>query len=250
MQITQDFIPVSNRNRPGTRINPTHITVHETANRSRGADAATHARYVKGADAQNRSVSWHYTVDDKQIIQHLPTNEMGWHAGANGNRQSIGIELCVNSDGDFEQTKRNAQWLIRKLMAELNIPISRVVTHQHWTGKNCPSTLLNQWEGFKSGITTVKAASASVPAKVIYKGKEIPAFIEDGTTYAEMRSLAELVGRSVRWDAETGKRYIDDREIHQYQEIQGRTYLPVRNLANVLGLKVSYNNSTKTTTLS
>ncbi|WP_017728475.1 peptidoglycan recognition protein family protein [Halalkalibacterium ligniniphilum] len=164
MNIKQDLIPTSNRNRPGTRINPTHITIHETANRSRGADAATHARYVKGADAQNRSVSWHYTVDDKQIIQHLPNHEMGWHAGTNGNRQSIGIELCVNSDGDFEKTKANAQWLIRKLMSNLNIPVERVVTHKHWTGKNCPATLLPQFNNFKQGVITVTAQSNNTPS--------------------------------------------------------------------------------------
>lgn len=152
MQIRQDFIPASNRNRPGTRIIPTHLTIHETANRSRGADALTHARYVKGEDAQNRQVSWHYTVDDQYIIQHLPNHELGWHAGSEGNRQSLGIELCVNSDGDFEQTTRNAQWLVARLMRELSIPIDRVVTHQHWTGKNCPAILLPTFDQFKRGV--------------------------------------------------------------------------------------------------
>ncbi len=155
MEIIRDFIPSGNRNRPGTRIVPTHITVHETANTSKGANAEVHARYLKGADARNRSVSWHFTVDDKIIFQHLPTNEMGWHAGARANLVSIGIELCVNSDGDFERTKKNAQWLIRKLMDDLNIPLSRVVTHYDWTKKNCPQNLLPTFEQFKRGVVTV-----------------------------------------------------------------------------------------------
>ncbi|MCM3761150.1 N-acetylmuramoyl-L-alanine amidase [Alkalihalobacillus oceani] len=161
MQIRQDFIPASNRNRPGTRIIPTHLTIHETANRSRGADALTHARYVKGEDAQNRQVSWHYTVDDQYIIQHLPNHELGWHAGSEGNRQSLGIELCVNSDGDFEQTKRHAQWLIARLMRELSIPIDRVVTHQHWTGKNCPAILLPTFDQFKRGVVQMSNQTPS-----------------------------------------------------------------------------------------
>ncbi|MCM2678019.1 peptidoglycan recognition protein family protein [Alkalicoccobacillus plakortidis] len=139
MNIIQDFIPMSNSNRPGTSLNPTYITVHETANTNHGANAEMHARYVKGADAQNRQVSWHYTVDDTVIYQHLPTNELGWHSGSNGNRQSIGIELCVNSDGNFAATRARGIELVRSMMNQLDIPLSRVVSHQHWTGKNCPS---------------------------------------------------------------------------------------------------------------
>lgn len=152
MNIKQDYIPTSNSNRPGTKINPSHITIHETANTSKGADAEVHARYMKGINARNRKVSWHFTVDDKQIIQHLPTNEKGWHAGSKGNSQSVGIELCVNSDGDFEKTKMNAQWLVKKLMGDLNISIERVVTHKYWTGKNCPAKLLNDWDMFIKSI--------------------------------------------------------------------------------------------------
>lgn len=47
MNIIQDFIPASNGNRPGYALNPTYITIHETANTSAGANAAMHARYVK-----------------------------------------------------------------------------------------------------------------------------------------------------------------------------------------------------------
>lgn len=152
MNIIQDFIPMSNSNRPGTSLNPTYITVHETANTNHGANAEMHARYVKGADAQNRQVSWHYTVDDTVIYQHLPTNELGWHSGSNGNRQSIGIELCVNSDGNFAATRARGIELVRSMMNQLDIPLSRVVSHQHWTGKNCPANLLSVWDGFINEI--------------------------------------------------------------------------------------------------
>lgn len=152
MNIQQDFIPSTNSNRPGTPLVPTHITVHETANTSSGADAASHARYVKGLDAQKRQVSWHYTVDDRQIIQHLPSDEVGWHAGAVGNSRSIGIELCVNQDGDFNKTRAKALELLRFLASEWNIPVAQVVTHQHWTGKNCPANLLTEWPAFKQEL--------------------------------------------------------------------------------------------------
>ncbi|MED4128855.1 N-acetylmuramoyl-L-alanine amidase [Shouchella miscanthi] len=161
MELKQDFIPQSNSNRPQTALRPTHITVHETANTSNGANAEMHARYVKGADAQARQVSWHVTVDDTQAIQHLPFNEVGWHAGANGNRQSIGIEICVNRDGNFPQARANAISLVRRLMNELSIGINSVVTHQHWTGKNCPANLLPSWNQF---IADVRAGTSPEPA--------------------------------------------------------------------------------------
>lgn len=170
MNIIQDFIPTSNSNRPGTSLAPTYITVHETANTSPGADAETHSRYVKGADAQSRQVSWHYTVDDSVIYQHLPTNEVGWHAGSTGNSQSIGIELCVNSDGNFTATRQRGVELIQSLMNQMNIPLSRVVSHQHWTGKNCPANLLSVWNSFiqevggssNDSIGTVRVLASSL----------------------------------------------------------------------------------------
>ncbi|TSB45334.1 peptidoglycan recognition protein family protein [Alkalicoccobacillus porphyridii] len=168
MNIKMDFLPVSASNRPGRSLTPTYITQHETGNTRAGADAEVHARYIKGADARSRSVSWHYTVDDKQIIQHLPTNEVAWHAGPSGNSQSIGIELCVNSDGDFQKAKENAAWLIQHLMQNLKIPLSRVVTHKHWTGKNCPARLLNEWTEFKNLIGTVSSGPVT-------GGVEVPA---------------------------------------------------------------------------
>ncbi len=145
MNIIQDFIPASNGNRPGYNLNPIYITIHETANTSAGADAEMHARYVKNPST---AASWHFTVDDGQTIyQHLPLNENGWHAGdggsGTGNRQSIGIEICVNRDGDFQQAMRNAAQLTRQLMDQFNIPVDRVVPHQRWSGKRCPANIIN-----------------------------------------------------------------------------------------------------------
>ncbi len=45
--IKKDFIPVSNDNRPGYAMTPAYITVHNTANTAKGADAKMHANFVK-----------------------------------------------------------------------------------------------------------------------------------------------------------------------------------------------------------
>lgn len=148
MRIIEDFIPESNSNRPGTSLTPTFITVHETDNTDVGANAEMHSIYVKGSDAQEREVSWHFTVDDTEIYQHLPIDELGWHSGREGNHSSLGIELCVNSDGDFNATRANAIELIFMLMEELNFTTENVTTHNYWTNKNCPRNLLSNWNEF------------------------------------------------------------------------------------------------------
>lgn len=153
VSIKKDLIPKSNGNRPGYAMNPDFITIHNTSNTDKGADAKMHANYVKQPDT---AVSWHFTVDDSEIYQHLPLNENGWHAGdgtnGTGNRKSIGIEICENADGDFDKAVKNAQWLIKKLMKDYHISLDRVVPHKKWSGKNCPDRLLNSWESFKKGI--------------------------------------------------------------------------------------------------
>ncbi|MEG7281026.1 peptidoglycan recognition protein family protein [Bacillus sp. 0909A] len=168
--IKKDFIPKSNDNRPGYAMTPAYITVHNTANTAKGADAKMHADYVKNPST---SVSWHFTVDDSDIYQHLPLTENGWHAGdgtdGTGNRKSIGIEICENADGNFDKAVANAQWLIKKLMKDHNISLDRVVPHKKWSGKECPRKLLNQWSAFKNGIS-----SSDTPSKESPKSYPLP----------------------------------------------------------------------------
>ncbi|MCY8127150.1 N-acetylmuramoyl-L-alanine amidase [Bacillus spizizenii] len=190
VNIIQDFIPKGNKNRPGYSMNPLYITVHNTSNAAKGADAASHARYVKNPGT---ATSWHFTVDDKEIYQHLPLNENGWHAGdgnGTGNRKSIGIEICENSDGDFEKAVSNAQWLIKKLMKDQGIPFANVVPHQHWSGKYCPHKLLNRWDSFKAGIS----GAISSPVKTIAKTSGDTYTVKKGDT---LSAIAKEHGVSV-----------------------------------------------------
>lgn len=150
--IIEQIIPASNANRPGGNYTKTCITIHETGNRAAGAGAKNHANWL--SSGANGEIGYHYTVDDHEIYHHIPDNEKAWHAGdggnGTGNLLSIGIELCVNEDGDFEQTKRNAAWLVAKLMEDYSIPIGNVVQHNHWSGKNCPQTIreTGTWDAF------------------------------------------------------------------------------------------------------
>src|SRR5690625_4827129 len=149
------------------------ITIHETANTSKGANAQAHANL----QSRGFSASWHYTVDDTQAIQSFPHTVRCWHAGdgrGHGNMSSIGIEICVNSDGDYDKAVANAAELVRKIMAEENIPLDRVVQHNHWSGKNCPTNLRkgSRWREFLSLVAqTPKPAKPAKPSKK--KGKVV-----------------------------------------------------------------------------
>lgn len=143
ISIIQDFIPRSLPTRSGIRLTPQFITIHNTDNARRGAGAAAHNAYIRGDHAVGRRVSWHYTVDDKQVFYHLPTNERGLHAGTtDGNNRSIGIEICMNSDMDTAKAYRQAAALVAHCVASLNLSFPGCMKqHNHWSGKNCPSVI-------------------------------------------------------------------------------------------------------------
>ncbi|UYX52231.1 S-layer homology domain-containing protein [Bacillus thuringiensis] len=157
---TEWIVPEGNDNiRPQNHMIPKYITIHETDNKSVGAGAKNHAQYLYNQAVGNtdRAASWHFTVDDKEIYQHLPLNENGWHAGdgdGSGNRESIAIEIAVNSDGDYNKAVDNAKKLAAYLMKETGVPLNNVVKHQKWSGKNCPAIMINsgQWVPFVSGV--------------------------------------------------------------------------------------------------
>ncbi|NEP03114.1 MAG: N-acetylmuramoyl-L-alanine amidase [Symploca sp. SIO2E9] len=157
-----DFIPSYNTNRPGTKIKPKYITIHNTDNQKRGAGARAHAKYIKGQHAQKRKVSWHYTVDDQLCFKHLPLDEMGWHSSnADGNSKSIGIEICMNEGINQDAANKRAATLTAILMYDLNIPIDNVLSHHYWSGKNCPRLLLDngkpgkKWEKFLKEVNLI-----------------------------------------------------------------------------------------------
>src|SRR5690554_1940109 len=134
-----------------------YIVIHETANTRAGANANAHAQLQ--ASGNSRAASWHYTVDDKEIVQSFDDNKQCWHAGNRYyNENSIGIEICVNSDGDFKKAVENAAKLTKHLMDKHNIPASNVIQHNTASGKNCPRYLRSgekgvSWGDFKAKLT-------------------------------------------------------------------------------------------------
>ena len=161
VNISVNLLSVGAKNRPGNSMTPKYITVHNTGNTAKGADALAHVAFLKNS---KESTGWHFTVDDERITQHIPCWENAWHCTDGhgpGNMSSIGIEICVNSDGNYAKAEANAVELIRYLMGKYNIPIANVVPHQKWyTAKYCPYKILPRWNEF---INEIKQ-----PDKVVY----------------------------------------------------------------------------------
>ncbi|MGM9985828.1 MAG: N-acetylmuramoyl-L-alanine amidase [Bacillaceae bacterium] len=171
--IKQSIVKISEKVRPGTPLKPMYITIHNTSNTNIGADAKMHADYLHNQAAFNmRWASWHYSVDDKEIYQSLPLNENGWHAGDGegpGNRSSIAIEITENRDGNYAISQENAAYLTAALLHTFHVPFNQiekwVVTHQSWSGKNCPATILNQPNGFHGFLEQVCNAYIDLKSK-------------------------------------------------------------------------------------
>lgn len=140
MKIERLIVPdsVSNRVSFG-RGNPrNYLTIHQTGNTDEGSNAMAHHRL------QARSgigYGWHWQVDDKMAIQTHDHSFKIWHAGdgrGKGNTESISIEICVNSDGNYKKSVENGAKLAAMILKEENIDISRMVQHNYWSGKDCP----------------------------------------------------------------------------------------------------------------
>lgn len=166
------------------------ITIHQTGNTGRGANALNHAKYINNGSG----ATWHYTVDSERVVQHYNDRVQCWHSGdgsGKGNTQSIGIELCINSDGNYNQTIKNAVELVKMLMKKYNISINNVVQHNKWSRKNCPM----QIRAKKNGIGWVQFISMIEGSKVSTPVKQSP---------VASQSIDELARRTIRGEFGNG----------------------------------------------
>lgn len=137
------------------------ITVHNTSNWSKGANAINHANYLRNGGA-NKQVSWHYVIDKDRAVRCIPENETAWCAGdggnGNGNRKTINIEICDNADGDIRKATDNAVELCSIILRNHGITNAsgHLFQHNHWTGKDCPYDIRRgnpyDWNTFVSKV--------------------------------------------------------------------------------------------------
>ena len=134
-------------------MNPEFIVVHNTAN---DASAENEISYMK---SNNNKVSFHYAVDDIEIVQGITENRNAWHAGdggnGEGNRKGIAIEICYSKSGGekFDKAEENAAEFIASKLKEKGWGIDKVKKHQDFANKYCPHRTLDYgWERFLNKI--------------------------------------------------------------------------------------------------
>ena len=158
--------PYSRPQKPLSKVRG--VVIHWTANEGKGANAEANRRFFENRKLGKTGYgSAHYIVDDKEIIQCIPDNEIAYHVGATEykttrfgsypNASLLGIEMCVNADGNFkvvyEQTVQLAAMLIKKY--GLN-PDTDLVRHYDITGKNCPAFFTSDHWGKVNNSYAVK----------------------------------------------------------------------------------------------
>lgn len=150
MEIIKNIVPTEKYNIkcPYSMI-PSRIVVHNTAN---DASARNEIAYMI---SNNQEVSFHYAVDDKEVVQGIPENRNAWHCGdganGKGNREGVAIEICYSKSGGgrFVDAEENAVKLIASILKKYNWGIDRVTKHQDYNGKYCPHRTLDVgWQRF------------------------------------------------------------------------------------------------------
>ena len=153
-------------------MTPTRIVIHNTAN---DASAANEIAYML---SNSKETSFHFAVDDKEIVQGIDLNRNAWHASdgnGKGNREGIAIEICYSKSGGERWLKalENAAELTAKLLKDYGWGIDRVTKHADYTDKHCPHRILDEygWDNFLNLIKSkmgepVKPTPAPQPTKI------------------------------------------------------------------------------------
>ena len=185
-----------------------YIVIHDTGNTNPGAGADAHKRYFMTTD---RKASADFVVDEKKTIKLNDYKKyFTWHCGdGHGkygitNSNSIGIEMCINNDGNYVKTVNDTIILTYKLMKELNIDLDHVVRHYDASRKSCPGSMKPnnwlKWIDFKKALALfIEEEEAPDIVLIEYKGEK--SFIEtinkDGYNYVKIRDLAKILNKNV-----------------------------------------------------
>lgn len=142
-------------------MTPTRIVIHNTAN---DAPAKNEIAYML---SNNKEISFHIAVDDKEAVQGIDFNRNTWNAGdgnGKGNREGIAIEICYSKSGGecWLKAVDNAAQVTAQLLKQYGWGIDKVTKHQDYNGKHCPHRILDEY-GWDNFINLVRAKMGEQP---------------------------------------------------------------------------------------
>ncbi|MCK9536824.1 MAG: N-acetylmuramoyl-L-alanine amidase [Bacilli bacterium] len=198
-----------------------YVVIHDTGMSGAQYNAAGINHYIheQANSPTGRVASWHYTVGEDGVYQHVPDDEIAWHAGdgsrpygstyynetyqfeaiGGGNQNGIGIETCINTGGDYQLVLRKTAKLVASLLIKYDLEIDAVKQHYNFSGKNCPYVIRTSglWEAFLKEIEFQRLLfnidapvsftwEIDKPEIIDYNGKVIRGFINDETVNIKM----------------------------------------------------------------
>ena len=139
------------------------VTIHNTAEPFSAFDER-----MRVANRRDVRTSFHFAVDEREVVQLLPLEFHGWHAGdgeGDGNLRSVGVEICRSvfrgeNDRLYRRAEENAALLAAALLRRFGLEPSALRTHRDWSGKYCPHRILEagRWADFVSRAAAKLAA--------------------------------------------------------------------------------------------
>lgn len=166
---------------------------------------------------------------------------------------------------------------VNKDYATTYASVREAYAHMYMTGDGLSAAIVAQFpDKFKTAsastvVTTLKIGSKQLDVNGKMVSIDVAPFIQNGTTFVSLRSLSEAVGADVTWDNKTrtvgvmvgndmatfviGKDSMvfngETKQIGTKLFIkEGRTQIPLRFIAELLGWKVEWNGNSGSVTLS
>lgn len=135
-------------------MKPTRIVIYNSENDKAARNEV--ADMLRSGD----TISFHFAVDDMEIVQGIDLDRNAFHAGDGdgaGNREGIAITICYSKTGGkrFEEAQKKAAELTAKLLKDYGWDIDKVTKHQDYCGEHCPHRTLDEY-GWNRFISLVK----------------------------------------------------------------------------------------------
>jgi len=142
MNLTRNYMSLGKKGRSGQKFSKDviGIIIHWIGPYPNQRPSAVRNWWEMGTDGQGVVASAHFAIRDRDVLQCLPLNEIGWHSGDERNYSMIGIEVCpANTRGEFSDiTVETLKELVEHIR---EVHPGAIKLQRHFDGKqgkDCP----------------------------------------------------------------------------------------------------------------
>lgn len=207
-----------------------YVIAHESGNPNNCGPDALEREIAYMNNNKSKAFTSHWVGGGGRIVQIAPVNRVQYGCGPKGNPYSYAqVELARTNDKEqFKKDYAAYIWLLRELAKEAGIPVVL-----DGAGNGIKS---HKWVTNNLGGTTHVDPFAYLASMGISEA-QFKLDIKNGIELKEEMKITEA------------KVMLNDVKSIPAVIIDGRTHVQVRDLADLLGLKLVYNNESKTTKL-